>query len=53
MSESNNLIKATFGMFIFVAAVGIILMLISWDDTKNTQLKSDNYNKQKEPQLTP
>lgn len=39
VSERNNFITAILGMFIFVVAVGIVLMLISWNDTKNTQLK--------------
>lgn len=42
MSNRNNFITAIFGMFIFVAAVGIVLMLISWNDTKNTQLKIES-----------
>lgn len=39
MSERNKFITAIFGMLIFAAAVGIVFMLISWNDTKNTQLK--------------
>ena len=42
MSSRNNFITAIFGIFIFVAAVGIGLMLISWNDTKNTQLKIES-----------
>ena len=39
MSDRQNFITAIFGIFIFVVAVGIVLMLISWNDTKNMKLK--------------